>query len=83
MTRQGERQVFATNSSTIIANTNQASATSLDINLDPGTARIKTVFDGLFDNRSRALDNLAGGNLVSQTRLQNTNHPHPSGITKV
>ena len=61
MTRQGERQVFTNNASTIIANTDQAGATGLDINLDPGSASIKTVFDRLLDDRGRALNNLAGG----------------------
>ena len=83
MTRQSQRQIVAINASAVIANSDQPRAAGLHVNLDPGGSSIQAVFDRLFDNRGRALNHLARGNLIRQTGLQNSNHAHPSGITKV
>src|SRR5580698_1293918 len=43
--------------------TSMSSAAAFDIHRDPGGAGIDGVLDELFDNRGRALDDLAGRNL--------------------
>ena len=55
---------------------NQLLATKLDGNGDAPRARIDRVLDELLDDRRRALDDLAGGNLVGEVAWKHVNSRH-------
>ncbi len=70
MARQGQRQVIGGNAAAIVAHPQQLDPGLLDVHIDtPGTG-VQAVFQQLLDHRGRALDHLAGGNLVRQTRAE-------------
>ncbi len=68
VTVQRERQIFSTDTQAIVADANQLCAGGLDVNIHSGGAGIETVFQQLLDHRCRALDDLAGGNLIGEAR---------------
>ncbi|MNP27114.1 hypothetical protein D3C76_1200030 [compost metagenome] len=68
MTGQGQRQVVGGDPAAIVAHAQQLDPTLLDFDIDaPGTG-VEAVLQQLLGHRSRALDHLPGGNLVSQPR---------------
>ncbi len=50
----------------VILDAHEALAAHLDVHLDAPRACVDGVFDELFDDRRRALDNLAGGDLIGE-----------------
>ncbi|MCY1178694.1 hypothetical protein D9M73_190590 [compost metagenome] len=67
---QGQRQVVGGDAATVVAHAQQLHPALLDVHVDaPGTG-VQAVFQQLLDHRSRALDHLAGGNLVGQPRAE-------------
>lgn len=70
VTGQGQRQVIGRNAAAIVAHPQQLDAALLDIDINAPGAGIEAVFQQFLDHRSRALDHLAGGNLVRQSRAE-------------
>ena len=66
MPRQRQSQVGRIDADAIVRDADQPAAAALEFNLDAPRARIQRVFDQLLDHGSRALDHLAGGDLVDQ-----------------
>ena len=50
----------------VVFDPNEPLAAQLDVDLDAPRARVDRVFDELFDDRRRTLDDLAGGDLVGE-----------------
>ena len=50
----------------VILDAHKALAAHLDVHLDAARACVDCVFDELFDDRRRALDNLAGSDLIGE-----------------
>ena len=69
MTRQRQRQIGLANPGAVIADTQQSCATGFDIDVDPRSARIKTVLHRLLDHRGGALHHFACCDLISESRL--------------
>lgn len=68
MRTQREHQIVRVYATTVVTDANQCHAPLLDLDFDPRRARIQTVLQQLFDDRCRALDHLAGGDLVDKLR---------------
>lgn len=73
MTGKRQRQIIFGDPYAIVAHLDQARAALLNLDLDTPACRIDGVFDQLFGHRGRALDHLAGGNLVGQARVEHMN----------
>ena len=69
MTRQRQRHIDLANPGAVVADPQQPDAAGLDINVDPRSARIKTVLHRLLDHRSRALHHFACCDLIGESRL--------------
>jgi hypothetical protein len=66
MCRYRERKVIGFDARAIIAHADQPCATGFDVDLDAGGAGVEAVLDELLYNRSRPLDDFAGGDLVDE-----------------
>ena len=66
MTRHRQRQLFRRNAAAIVADADQPHAALFQIDIHAGGAGIEGVFDQFLDDRCRALDHLAGSDLVDQ-----------------
>ena len=66
MARQRERQLAPGDSAAVVAYPDELRPSRQDIDLYLAGARIETVLDEFFHHRRRALDDLAGGDLVDQ-----------------
>jgi hypothetical protein len=64
--RQRQFDLVLIDALAIVPDTHQLLATGYDVNLNGLRARVETVFDQLLDDRSRPLNDLAGGNLINQ-----------------
>ena len=65
-----EFELVARHPGTVVGNRDQALPAVAQHDLDPGGAGIDGVFDELLDRRSRALDDLAGGDAVDDNGRQ-------------
>ena len=59
-------EVFPAHARAIIPDGNEGFPAIAQINLDPGGRSIKRVLDQLLKGRSRAFDDLSGGDLVNE-----------------
>ncbi|MNJ40388.1 hypothetical protein D3C77_352840 [compost metagenome] len=70
VTGQGQRQVIGSNAAAVVAYPQQLDAALLHFHINaPGTG-VQAVFQQFLDHRCRALDHLAGGDLVRQPRAE-------------
>ena len=66
MSRQRQRDFVFVNTFAVIPNANQFLSTRDHIDLHCLCTRVQTVLDELFDDRRRAFDDLASGDLIDQ-----------------
>jgi len=66
MTHQRERQVFGGDAATIIGDADRLDAAFGEVRFDARSASIEAVLDEFFEDRGRALDDFAGGDLADQ-----------------
>ena len=71
-----ERQIVRINPIAVVANSDQACTTLLDVDLDARGAGVEAVLDQFLDHRRRPFDDLAGGNLVDQFDREGTDARH-------
>src|SRR2546422_7399305 len=64
MTRQRELRIGAAHARAVVADSNQALPTILDVDADRAGAGIECVLDQLLHHRRGPLDHLAGGDLI-------------------
>ena len=64
--RERERQFLGRDAAAVVAHAQQADAAALDVDLDAARAGIQRVLDQFLDHGRRALDHLAGGDLVDE-----------------
>ena len=64
--RQGESDLLARDADAVVAHANQAAPSPLELDLDAPCARIQGILNQLLDHGGRALDHLAGGDLVDE-----------------
>ena len=64
--RHRQRQFVRRDAAPVVADADQAGAALLQVDVHPPGTGIQRVFDQLLDHRRRALDHLAGGDLVDQ-----------------
>ncbi|MCY1360658.1 hypothetical protein D9M69_472930 [compost metagenome] len=67
---QSQRQVIGGDAGAIVAHLEQLDAALLDIHLDAPRAGVQAVLQQFLGHRGRALDHLAGGDLVGQPRTE-------------
>ena len=70
--RQGERQVLLGDAAAVVAHPDQAGAARLQLHLDARAAGVDGVLHQLLDHRGGALHHLAGGDLVGETGVEDT-----------
>jgi len=66
MTPDGKRKIFSIHALAIVNDPDQRLAAGGCRNLDPARTGIDGIFDKLFDNTCRPLDDFTGGDLVDQ-----------------
>ncbi len=66
VTAQGQREIVLADAATVIAHAHQAYAALLHFDFDLARARVQAVFQQFLDDRGRALNHLAGGDLAYQ-----------------
>ena len=66
VTRQRERQLIALDAAAVVAHAAQSRAALFDLDLDAARAGIEAVLDQLLEHGRRALDDLAGGDLMDE-----------------
>ena len=76
VTLYGQRQVVLVESVAVVGHLDQIHAATVDLNGDVRGVRIQRIFDQLLHRRQRPFDDLAGSDLVSDTRIQYVNDPH-------
>ena len=67
-----DRKFVRGHAAAIVTYAYQPNATAFDINFYPMRTGIKAVFHELFDDRSRSLDDLAGGDLIDEFAGEDT-----------
>ena len=79
------RQVVGADAVTVVAHADQAHAAFLDVDLDAPRARVEAVLDQFLDHGCRALDHLAGGDLVDEFggKLTDARHDAARMIARV
>ena len=60
----------------VVLDAHEPLAAQLDVDLDAARAGVDGVFDELFDDRRRTLDNLAGGDLIGEVGGQEVDDAH-------
>ena len=76
VTLYSQRQVVLVESVAIVDHLDQIHAATVDLNGDVRGVRIQRIFYQLLHRRQRPFDDLAGSDLVSDTRIQYVNDPH-------
>ncbi len=64
--RERQRQLRRRDAATVVAHPHQLQAAALDLDLDAPGAGVECVLDQLLDDRGRALDDFASGDLVDE-----------------
>ncbi|MNE52394.1 hypothetical protein D3C80_1470640 [compost metagenome] len=78
MTRQGQRQIVSRNTTAVVPHFQQLDAALFHFHVNaPGTG-VQAVFQQLLGHGGRPLDDLAGGDLVSQSRAEQLNARTPT-----
>ena len=68
--RQGQRKVVGGDAAAVVAHPQQLDAALLHLDVDAPGAGVQAVLQQFLDHRGRALDHLAGGDLVGQPRAE-------------
>ena len=66
MPRQRQGEFFPVDPTSVVTNTDELTASVDDIDVDIGRPGVEAVLDQLLDHRGRALDDLAGGDLIDE-----------------
>src|SRR6185312_1436372 len=72
-----QRQLVGRDAATVIAHADQPRTACLDVHLDARGAGVEAVLDQFLDHGRRALDHLAGGDLVDELGGQRADDGHP------
>ena len=67
------QRIVAPHAGTVVGNRNQLPASGCNRNINARRPGVQSIFQKLFDNRCRALDNLACGNLVGHILREHSN----------
>ena len=73
---KGEQSIVSPHAVAIVDNADQLAATGFDLYPDARCPRVEGIFKKLFDDRSRALHNLSGRNLVRNLVGENADLTH-------
>ncbi|MEZ4449450.1 MAG: hypothetical protein R3B09_08220 [Nannocystaceae bacterium] len=64
------QEVVGVDAGAVVDHPDAGEAAVLELDVDPGRARVDRVLHRLLDHRGRTLDDLAGGDLIGQRRVQ-------------
>ena len=71
-----QQRIVAHHAAAVIGNANELAAAALDRDHDPGRAGIERILQQLLDHRCRAVDDLAGGDLIGHLVGENADAAH-------
>ena len=76
MPLHAQLRVLPTHAGPVVADPDEAAAAVLQIDLDAFRAGVQRVLDQLLDHGSGALDDLAGGDLIGERRVEQVDAGH-------
>jgi hypothetical protein len=76
---EAKQGVVAAHADPVVGDADETAPAGLDLDGDAGGVGVESVFDELFDNAGRALDDFAGGDLVGDLLGQQADAVHAAG----